>query len=39
MDQSKCQIQGCDKEATHLTSSETAWIEICSDHYNDKYKK
>jgi hypothetical protein len=39
MDQDKCQIDGCSKPATHLTTSETNYIEICSDHYNEKYKK
>ena len=39
MDQNKCQIEGCNNEATHLTSTETKYIEICSDHYNEKYKK
>lgn len=39
MEPNRCQMDGCDKEATHLTSTETQYIEICSDHYNEKYKK
>lgn len=39
MAQSNCQIEGCTNEATHLTSTETKYIEICADHYNDKYRK
>jgi len=39
MDQNKCEMAGCDKPATHLTSTETKFIEICKDHWHEKYKK
>jgi hypothetical protein len=39
MAQSNCEITGCDNSATHLTTTETKFIEICADHYNEKYKK
>ena len=39
MAQNKCEIEGCNNIATHLTSTESKYIEICADHYNDKYKK
>jgi hypothetical protein len=34
-----CQIADCNNTATHLTSTESNYIEICSDHWNEKYKK
>ena len=39
MAQNKCEIPGCDRPATHLTSTESKYIEVCTDHYNEKYKK
>lgn len=31
-------MEGCEQEAKFLTSSETKIIEICKDHWNEKYK-
>ena len=39
MAKSKCEIPGCDNEATHLTSTESKIIEICADHWNGIYKR
>lgn len=39
MDQNNCEIPGCNKPATHLTTTETNFIEICSDHWHEKYRK
>jgi hypothetical protein len=33
-----CEMEGCEQEAKFLTSSETKIIEICKDHWNEKYK-
>jgi hypothetical protein len=39
MAQNKCEIAGCDKPATNLTTTETKYIEICADHWHEKYRK
>jgi hypothetical protein len=39
MEQNNCEIKGCSNEATHITATETKYIEICADHWHDKYKK
>ena len=39
MAQNKCEMPGCDKPATHLTSTETKYIEICKEHWYEKYGK
>ena len=39
MDQSKCNIAGCNQEPEYITTSETAYIELCKEHWYDKYKK
>lgn len=39
MDQSNCEMAGCNNPATHLTSTETRYLEICADHWYEKYRK
>ena len=39
MEPSNCQIAGCSNPATHLTSTESNFIEICADHWHEKYRK
>ena len=34
-----CEIQGCENKATRLTSTETKYIQICEDHWHEKYRK
>lgn len=38
MGSSICEIDGCNKEAKYLTTTESKMIEICKDHWNEKYK-
>lgn len=33
-----CEMGGCSKPATHITSTETKYIVICDDCYNSRYK-
>ena len=33
-----CQIENCNNTAERITSTETKYIEICSDCWNEKYK-
>lgn len=39
MAQNNCEIEGCNNEATHITSTESNYIEICADHWHEKYRK
>jgi hypothetical protein len=34
-----CEIDGCDRNATHLTTTETKYIQICTYHFNEKYRR
>ena len=34
----KCEIKGCENEATRISSTETKYIIICDDCWHDKYK-
>jgi len=34
-----CEIPGCGKKATNMTSTETKIIQVCKDCYNSIYKK
>lgn len=34
-----CEIKGCDKQASHLTATESKIIQICKDHYCEIYRK
>jgi hypothetical protein len=34
-----CEMQGCTKQATHITSTETKYIVVCDDCWGDKYRK
>ena len=34
-----CEIKDCNNEAVYLTTTESKMIEICKDHWNEKYKK
>ena len=33
-----CEINGCEKEATRMTSTETKFISICEDCWHERYK-
>lgn len=33
-----CEIDNCNQEAKYLTTTESKMIEICKDHWNEKYK-
>jgi len=39
MGQNNCEVAGCNNPATHLTSTESKYIEICTDHWYEKYRK
>lgn len=39
MARNNCEIEGCSKEATHIAGLETKIIEICSDHWNEIYRR
>jgi hypothetical protein len=34
-----CEINGCDKVASRITSTETKYMMICEDCWHEKYKK
>ena len=34
----KCEIKGCENDATRISSTETKYIVICDDCWHDKYK-
>ena len=34
-----CQIPNCNKKATNLVGTETNIIEVCKDHWHEKYGK
>lgn len=34
----KCENKGCSNAATKITTTETRFIQICSECYYDKYK-
>lgn len=34
-----CEIKECGKPAKYLTATESKIIHICTDHYNQIYKK
>ncbi len=34
----KCEVAGCENKAEKLTSTDTKFIQICGDCYQDKYK-
>jgi hypothetical protein len=34
----KCEMPDCSNKAEKLTSTETKFIQICGDCYQDKYK-
>jgi hypothetical protein len=34
-----CEIAGCSKQATRITSTETKYIVVCEDCWHDRYKK
>ena len=34
-----CEMNGCEGEAKHVTSTETKIIQVCKDCYNKIYKK
>jgi len=38
MSLSMCEVDGCKKEGKYLTSTESKMIEVCKDHWNEKYK-
>ena len=38
-DEHICEEEGCDKPATHLTTTESRYIEICKEHWYEKYWK
>ena len=33
-----CQVAGCKNPATRITTTETAYIEVCDDCFHRKYK-
>jgi hypothetical protein len=33
-----CEIKDCKEEAKYITTTESKMIEICKEHYNEKYK-
>ena len=35
----KCEIKGCQNEASRMTSTETKFIMICDDCWHEKYRK
>ena len=34
-----CEMAGCNNTASRLTSTETKYIVVCDDCWNDKYRK
>ena len=34
----KCEVKGCENEATRISSTETKYIMICDDCWHEKYK-
>jgi hypothetical protein len=39
MTNTQCEIKDCNKPATRLTTTESSYIEICEDHWYEKYRK
>lgn len=39
MSQDVCEIDGCNNLATHITSTESRFIEVCKDHWYSIYRK
>lgn len=35
----QCEMKGCTKEASRMTSTETKYLFICDDCWHEKYKK
>ena len=34
----RCETPGCENKAEKLTSTETKYIQVCGDCYQEKYK-
>ena len=34
-----CEIKDCNNPATRLTSTETKYIQVCEEHWHEKYRK
>lgn len=35
----QCEIEGCLKEATRITSTETRYIVVCEECWHERYRK
>ncbi len=34
-----CEVVGCEKAASHMTTTENKYIMVCDDCWHQKYKK
>ena len=34
----KCEINGCENQASRITATDSKYIQVCSECYQDKYK-
>lgn len=37
-DKDKCEVPGCQKEASRITTTETKYIQVCQNCFNKKYR-
>ena len=33
-----CEIKDCERKSEYITTTDSKMIEICKEHYNEKYK-
>ena len=38
LDVEVCEVKGCENEATRITSTETRFIQICDECWEEKYR-
>lgn len=34
----KCEVPGCENEASRITTTEVKYVQVCTDCFNRKYK-